>query len=74
MWHRGYVNIENETFYYEAKVYEGPSEYGINGGPISKLYIKRNNIAVYEWDRGLVLEPTDDNTKAALEKICKYYK
>lgn len=73
MWHRGSINIENEIFYFEAKVYGGPSEYGINGGPVSKLYIKRNNKAVYEWDRGLALKPVDDNTKKVVEKICKYY-
>lgn len=35
-----------------AKVYEEKSEFGINGGKISKLMLKQNGEVVYNYDRG----------------------
>lgn len=40
MWYCGEVKIEGLIFYYEAKVYDEPSKYGINGGRVSKLSLE----------------------------------
>lgn len=37
---------------FEAKVYPIRSEYGINGGRISKLFIKRGQKTLFSYDRG----------------------
>ena len=44
MWAEGSIKIENSIFHYWVKHYEEPSEdYGIDGGRISKLMLKRND-------------------------------
>ena len=45
MWKQGTTN----GYDWQAKVYESGSQYGTNGGPVSKLWID----GVYEYDRGL---------------------
>lgn len=42
------VRGNGETVYFEAKVYDLGSEYGIDDGRVSKLWIKD----VYSYDRG----------------------
>ena len=59
---------------YEAKVYGEPSEYGINGGRISKLDIRRRDDngleqVVYRYDRGLDIQADDVATELILERI-----
>lgn len=53
------------------KQYEEGSEFGINGGRISKLTIKRGGREVYNYDRGEDIAPIDKNTETALEIILK---
>ena len=43
------------------------SKYGINGGRISKLTLKRNGAVVANYDRGWDVEPADHDTQLALE-------
>ena len=48
MWAEGSIKIENSIFHYWVKHYEEPSEdYGIDGGRISKLMLKRNGEIAY---------------------------
>jgi len=49
------------------KQYEEGSQFGIDGGRISKLMLKRNGKIVYNYDRGLDVAPVDENTAFALE-------
>ena len=61
MWAEGSIKIENSIFHYWVKHYKEPSEdYGIDGGKISKLMLKRNGEITYNYDRGLDIEPVDE--------------
>lgn len=82
MWEEGTITIYGEHKYlYSAKVFVLPSEFGINGGRISKLAICKddgsgewnNNNVVYNYDRGLDLTPIDDNAALALDSVLKIY-
>ena len=43
MWAEGSIKVQNSIFHYWVKHYEEPSEYyGIDGGRISKLMLKRD--------------------------------
>lgn len=65
LWKEGTIGIpvDNKTViaHYIAKVYDEPSEYGINEGRISKLQIKIDGVTVAEYDRGWDLEPEESN-------------
>lgn len=71
MWKEGTVRVKGEIFHYWMKQYEEGSEFGINGGRISKLTIKRSGREVYNYDRGEDIAPIDKNTETALEIILK---
>ncbi len=71
MWNEGTVSVNGEIFHYWMKQYEEGSEFGINGGRISKLTIKHGGREVYNYDRGEDIEPIDKNTETALEIILK---
>lgn len=71
MWKEGTVSVNGEIFHYWLKQYEEGSEYGINGGRISKLTIKRSGREVYNYDRGEDIAPIDKNTETALAIILK---
>lgn len=71
MWNEGTVSVNGEIFHYWMKQYEEGSEFGINGGRISKLTIKRSGREVYNYDRGEDIEPIDKNTETALAIILK---
>lgn len=71
MWKEGTVSVNGEIFYYWLKQYEEGSEFGINGGRISKLTIKRSGREVYNYDRGEDIAPIDKNTETALAIILK---
>ena len=71
MWREGTVSVNGEIFHYWLKQYEEGSEFGINGGRISKLTIKRSGREVYNYDRGENIAPIDKNTETALAIILK---
>ena len=75
MWAEGSIKIENSIFHYWVKHYEEPSEdYGIDGGRISKLMLKRNGEIAYNYDRGPDIEPVDEETEMALVILMKEYR
>ena len=49
------------------KQYDEGSQFGIEGGRISKLMLKRNGEVVCNYDRGWDIEPADPDTQFALE-------
>lgn len=60
MWSKGSIKVKNSIFTYSVKHYDNPSEeYGIDGGRISKLTLKRDGKTVYNYDRELDIAPTD---------------
>ena len=74
MWAEGSIKIEDSIFHYWVKHYEEPSgDYGIDGGRISKLMLKRNGEITYNYDRGLDIDPVDEETEMALAILMTEY-
>ena len=69
MWEQGTLRVEDQVVSYSMKVFEEPSEYGINKGRISKLTLKNNNKVIANYDRGWDIMPTDKLANEALEMI-----
>ena len=69
MWREGSIKVGSSIFHYWMKQYEVGSEWGIDGGRISKLTLKRNGIIVCNYDRGWDIKPSDPDTQLALEII-----
>lgn len=67
MWKEGTIKIQNSIFHYWVKVYDEPSRFGIDGGRISKLMLKRKNEIVCNYDRGWDIKPVDRDTESALQ-------
>ena len=67
MWKEGTIKIQNSVFHYWVKVYDEPSRFGIDGGRISKLMLKRKNEIVCNYDRGWDIKPVDRDTESALQ-------
>ncbi len=69
MWKEGSIRVYGGIFHYWMKQYSKGSQYGINGGRISKLMLKRNGEVVYNYDRGEDVAPADETTELALELL-----
>lgn len=67
MWKEGTIKVGSSIFHYWMKVYEEPSQFGIDEGRISKLTLKLNSEVVCNYDRGWDMEPVDSDTQAALQ-------
>ena len=52
MWKEGSIRVNGDIFHYWIKQYEEGSEWGIEGGRISKLMLKRDGKIVCNYDRG----------------------
>ena len=73
MWKEGSLKVGNSIFHYWAKCFDEPSEFGIDGGKLSKLMLKRNGEVAYNYDRGLDVRAADEDTEIALAIILKEY-
>ena len=71
MWKESSIKVNGEVFHYWMKQYDKGSEWGIDGGRISKLMLKRNGKIVCNYDRGWDIKPADENTQLALELLHK---
>ena len=67
------VDGKNVGCHFSAKIYDEPSEYGIEGGRISKLAIKVDGVWTCNYDRGWDIKPKDYATKAALAILLYEY-
>ena len=67
MWKEGSLRVNGDIFHYWMKQFDEGSEWGINGGRISKLMLKRNGEIVFNYDRSEDVAPVDENTALALE-------
>ena len=67
MWKEGSLKVYNSIFHYWIKVYDEGSQYGIEGGKISKLMLKRDGKTVCNYDRGWDVKPVDAETQLAYE-------
>jgi len=67
MWKEGSLKVYNSIFHYWIKVFDEPSHFGIDGGKVSKLMLKRDGKIVCNYDRGWDIKPSDPDTQLALE-------
>lgn len=70
-WKTGTISIPVKdggriTARYEVKCYDEGSEYGINGGKISKLRITIDDKTVANYDRGWDIKPQTEPARIAL--------
>jgi len=77
-WMEGYCG----KYKFQAKVYDEPSEYGINDGRVSKLCVyddvkrlEESLVAatIISYDRGWDIEPKTEEDKEILETILKQF-
>ena len=72
MWFEGIINIDDNQVYWQAKVYDTGSQYGINRGRISKLWASMNSQVIVSYDRGWDHSPqanTDANTANIAQRV-----
>ena len=78
MWHEGTIGVPKGdgkyTFvHYWVKAYDEGSQYGIDGGRISKLTLKISGEVVYNYDRGLDVPPQNEAAEMALAILMHEY-
>ena len=69
MWKDGIIN----GYLFSIKVFEEPSEYGINEGRISKLEISKTGKILCSYDRGWDIRPEGEEVKAVYQEILKRF-
>jgi hypothetical protein len=73
MWHEGqFADTASNTVYkWWAKVFDEPSDFGINDGRISKLTIRENGKTqdLYNYDRGLDVAPANAEVEKVVEAL-----
>ena len=67
MWKEGSLKVNNSVFHYWMKVYDTGSKFGVDGGKVSKLMLKRDGKVVANYDRGWDIKPIDPDTQLAVE-------
>ena len=60
VWIKGTIQIDDKEYYVTAKVFLVGSQYGIDNGPVSKLWISdvATNKTIVNYDRGWDIKPT----------------
>lgn len=72
MWLNGIITVDGIDYEYWVKVYDTPSEtFGINGGKISKLSLRKDGVEVVNYDRGWDKRPKTTTDKKAYKQILK---
>ena len=70
MWSKGFINGENGRRYeYQVKHFGEGSEFGINEGKISKLWIGLDGKTVCSYDRGWDVFLEDGDIKNVYNKL-----
>lgn len=67
MWHEGSIKVYGSVFHYWMKQFDEGSEWGIDGGRISKLMLKRDGKIVANYDRGWDVRPSGPDTELAVQ-------
>lgn len=78
MWHEGTIGIPKKeggytTVHYWVKAYDKGSQFGIEGGRISKAMLKIKGEVVYNYDRGEDVPPQNEAAEMALALLMHEY-
>lgn len=73
MWSTGTILISGKVYKYMVKHYGKGSQYGIENGKISKLFVTRKDMIVLNYDRGWDVEPEDEGSVACFAILMKKY-
>lgn len=73
MWTTGNILAEGTVVAYTVKHFEEGSDFGIEGGRISKLSLKVNGKITANYDKGWDVRPEDKISQAAYEILLKKY-
>ena len=73
MWREGSIKVHNSIIHYWVKCYENGSKFGIDGGRISKLMLKRKGEIIANYDRGWDIEPADKDAEIVLAILLLEY-
>ncbi len=73
MWKEDSIKIGSKIYHYQAKVYDMPSNYGINQGRISKLSVSLEGRTVINYDRGWDKKPVTQEEESVLSIILNSY-
>ncbi|WP_299671310.1 hypothetical protein [uncultured Roseobacter sp.] len=68
LWISGRI-VDMPGYSFDAKQYDEPSRFGIEGGTISKLEIRKDDELVIHYQRGWDIEPQTAEQKEALHRI-----
>lgn len=72
-WQEGTIQVHDRIYHYWVKQYPESSKYGIGGGRVSKLMLKRKGEIVCNYDRGWDVKPIDEDTELAKDIILHQY-
>ncbi len=73
MWSQGIINYNGKVYRYCVKHYEEPSIFGYNDGRASKIWISRDDIEVFNFDRGDDVPCADADTETVLQMLLDKY-
>lgn len=73
MWDEGMIMLDKTAYHYFVKHFDEGSKCGINGGKISKLEIRKNNVIAVHYDRGWIARPITEVENIIYEMIIKLY-
>ena len=73
MWSKGKIEIEGTEVQYWAKHFEEGSEWGIDGGRISKLECRANGKTLLHYERGWEMKPKTKLGKDAYAVMLKMF-
>ena len=75
-WTSGTVKLANgRTFRFQVKSFDEPSEFGIDGGRVSKLWVVTATrlVTAVNYDRGWDVKPQTSDHKAVYAALLKRY-
>ncbi len=72
-WQEGTMRVKENIYHFWVKCFREGSEFGIEGGRISKLMLQRKGQTVCNYDRGWDVHPVDEEAQIALEILLQQY-
>ena len=74
-WKEGAIREGANIYHYWVKACESASpDYGIGGGRIIKLTLRRKEELVCNYDRGWDVQPVDEETRLVMDRILGQYR